>query len=230
MNIAVIPARGGSKRIPWKNIKLFAGSPMMSYSIKAAFDSKMFDRVIVSTDSEKIAAVARDFGAEIPFLRSKELSDDFTGTDAVVLDTLERLSQTDNREHIDYVCCIYATAPFLLPEDLQRGFEVLKQSGAGSAFTVTSFPYPIFRSLRENEAGCLEMIWPEHKNARSQDLPQALHDAGQFYLAKADYFKSEKTFWTKDARPIHQPRQRVQDIDTPEDWEIAEQMFAKQIS
>lgn len=224
MNIAVIPARGNSKRIPGKNIKLFAGKPIISYSINALLESKIFDRVVVSTDSQEIAKIAEKFGAQIPFLRSESLSDDFTGTDAVVLDALERISQNGNI--VDYICCIYATAPFISPEDLIKGYEILKQSNAGSAFTVTTYAFPIFRSLLENEKGRLEMIWPENRTTRSQDLPDAVHDAGQFYIAKASHFQKEKTFWSDDAIPIHLPRKRVQDIDTPEDWEIAENMYA----
>jgi pseudaminic acid cytidylyltransferase len=224
VNIAVIPARGGSKRIPEKNIKPFAGKPIIAYSIIAALESNIFDRVIVSTDSSKIASVAEQFGAEVPFLRSKTLSDDFTGTDAVVFDALARIVTTGVT--VDYICCIYATAPFIRPQDLQQGFEMLKKSTASSAFTVTSFPYPIYRSLSVNEQGYLKMIWPEHKMTRSQDLPEAVHDAAQFYLAKADRFMKEKTFWTDDVIPIYLPRQRVQDIDTPEDWGIAEKMFS----
>jgi pseudaminic acid cytidylyltransferase len=223
LNIAVIPARGGSKRIPGKNIKEFAGKPIISYSIEAAINSKIFDRVIVSTDSNEIKQVAEKYGAEVPFLRDHKISDDFTGTDVVVMDTLERLSK--NSTEIDYICCIYATAPFIRPVDLQEGYQILKKSKAGAAFTVTSFPYTIFRSLLVDKKGRLEMIWPENRKVRSQDLPEAIHDAGQFYFAKADHFRIEKTFWSNDAVPILLSRQRVQDIDTPEDWEIAEKMF-----
>lgn len=223
MKVAIIPARGGSKRIPGKNIKPFAGKPIIGYSIEAAIDSNLFDRIIVSTDSPQIAEVAVDFGAEVPFLRSPDLADDYTGTDAVIVDVLERLAQ--NNFKATYVCCLYATAPFVEPQDLQRGYSILRESGACSAFTVTSFEAPIFRSLQCNKFGRLKMIWPEYKKSRSQDLLEALHDAGQFYWADVLKYMKERVFWSTDAVPVYMPRFRVQDIDTPEDWEIAEKMF-----
>lgn len=143
MNIvAIIPARGGSKRIPKKNIRPFAGQPIISYSIKATQDTDLFDRIIVSTDSEKIAEVAKSCGAEVPFIRPTELSNDFIGTDAVVLHALKCL--LDSGENVNYVCCIYATAPFVRPEDIRKGYALLRDNNATSTFTVTSFPSPIF--------------------------------------------------------------------------------------
>ena len=223
MSIAIIPARGGSKRIPGKNIKPFAGKPLIAYSIEAALQSGLFDHVFVSTDSSEIAKVAIQFGAEIPFIRSADLADDFTGTDAVVLDALTRIKEKGILAQ--YVCCIYATAPFVRPADLRRGFDILCSSESCSAFTVTTFPAPIFRALQVNKAEQLEMIWPEYRMKRSQDLPEALHDAGQFYWADIERYLKEKTFWSSDVVPIHLPRYRVQDIDTLEDWEMAEMMF-----
>jgi len=222
--IAIIPARGGSKRIPNKNIKSFVGQPIISYSIKAAQAADLFDRIIVSTDSEEIAEVAKIYGAEVPFIRPAELADDFTGTIPVLLHALNWLS-----EHgfaTDYFCCIYATAPFIQPEHIIEGFNLLKKRNAATAFSVTTFPYPIFRALKIGEDGCIEMFWPEHENSRSNDLPEAYHDAGQFYWGNTEKFLRGKTFFSSDAVPIVIPRYLVQDIDTPEDWEKAEKMYS----
>jgi len=182
--IAVIPARGGSKRIPGKNIRPFLGKPVIGYSIEAALNSNLFGRVIVSTDSEKIAEIASSFGAEIPSLRPKELSDDFTGTDQVVLHALDVLR--DRQIEISHVCCIYPTAPLIQIEYLKKGLEILLETDADSAFSVTTFPYPIRRGLRQDENGRIKMIWPEHFSTRSQDLEEVYHDAAQFYWARAD--------------------------------------------
>jgi len=224
MIVAIIPARGGSKRIPGKNIKIFAGKPLIAYSIEAALQSGLFEHVFVSTDSPEIAAVAASFGAEIPFMRPANLADDFTGTDAVILDTLNLIKK--NGIIAKYVCCIYATAPLVSPKDLKLGFEILCRNKACSAFTVTTYPAPVFRALKINALDRLEMLWPEYRIKRSQDLSEALHDAGQFYWADVKKYLKEKTFWSDDALPIRLPRSRVQDIDTVEDWEMAERMFS----
>ncbi len=220
--IAIIPARGGSKRIPNKNIKSFVGQPIISYSIKAAQAADLFDRIIVSTDSEEIAEVAKIYGSEVPFIRPAELADDFTGTIPVLLHALNWLS-----EHgfaTDYFCCIYATAPFIQPEHIIEGFNLLKKRNAATAFSVTTFPYPIFRALKIGEDGCIEMFWPEHENSRSNDLPEAYHDAGQFYWGNTKRFLTEKKLFSSDSVPVILPRYLVQDIDTPEDWKTAEKM------
>ena len=222
--VAVIPARGGSKRIPHKNIKLFCGKPMMAYSIEAAKNAGIFSRIIVSTDSKEVASIAKDFGAEIPFMRPVELADDFAGTDAVILHALKRLME--DGEKIDYICCIYATAPFVKAEYILKGYNILCDNKATSCFSVTTYPFPIFRSLKINSQGWLEMFWPEHRETRSQDLPEAYHDAGQFYWADVKKYLKEKQFYSKDAVPVILPRYLVQDIDTPEDWETAEKMFS----
>jgi len=221
--VAIIPARGGSKRIPGKNIKPFLGQPIIGYSIETARKSNLFNRVIVSTDSVRIAEVARSFGAEIPFLRPKELSDDFTGTDQVVLHALEVLK--DQQIAISYVCCIYPTAPFIQIEHLKKGLEILLETDADSAFSVTTFPYPIKRGLRLDENGRIKMIWPEHFSTRSQDLEETYHDAAQFYWAKADRYVINRRFFNDNAKPVILPRHMVQDIDTEEDWILAELMF-----
>ena len=222
--VAVIPARGGSKRIPHKNIKPFCGKPMIAYSIDAAKNAGIFDRIIVSTDSEKIASIAKEFGAEIPFMRPVELADDYTGTDAVILHALKWLIKDGGK--IDYICCIYATAPFVKAEYIIKGYNLLRDKNAASCFSVTTYPFPIFRSLKINSQNRLEMFWPEYRETRSQDLTEAYHDAGQFYWADAKSYLKEKQFYSKDSVPVILPRYLVQDIDTLEDWETAEKMHS----
>lgn len=221
--VAIIPARGGSKRIPKKNIKLFAGHPIMAYSIKAAQETSLFDRIIVSTDSEEIAGVAKSFGAEAPFIRPAELADDFTGTVPVLIHALNWL-----REHgspAKYFCCIYATTPFIQPKYVNKGFDLLRERNTVSAFSVTSFSYPIFRALKVDRKGCVKMLWPEYENVRSNDLMEAYHDAGQFYWGNTKRFLREKKFFSSDSVAVILPRYLVQDIDTLEDWETAEKMY-----
>jgi len=222
--VAIIPARGGSKRIPHKNIKPFFGKPMISYSIEAVKNADIFDRIIVSTDSKEIASIAKKFGAEVPFIRPVELADDVSGTDAVILHALKRLME--DGEKIDYICCIYATAPFVKAEYIIKGYNLLREKNAASCFSVTTYPFPIFRSLKINSQNRLEMFWPEYRETRSQDLVEAYHDAGQFYWADAKEYLKEKQFYSKDSVPIILPRYLVQDIDTPEDWETAEKMYS----
>jgi len=222
-NVAIIPARGGSKRIPQKNIRLFAGKPIIAYSIEAARQTQLFEKIIVSTDSDEIADVAVKYGAEVPFRRPAALSDEHTGTGVVVAHAVEWLREEGHA--VTYVCSIYATAPLIRPEFIAHGYDALRQSSATSAFSVTSFPSPIFRALKVNPAGRLVMVWPEHMKTRSQDLPETYYDAGQFYWAEVDRFLKEKTFISKDAVPVILPRYLVQDIDTPEDWETAETMY-----
>jgi pseudaminic acid cytidylyltransferase len=223
MNVAIIPARGGSKRIPDKNIKDFAGKPIIAYSIEAAEVSGLFDRVFVSTDSEKIALAAKEFGAEVPFVRPKELSDDFTPTTLVLLHALKWLEEQGTPAK--FVCCIYATAPFIRPKYLKEGFRLIMRKGVSSVFSVTSFPFPIFRALNINETGCLEMLWPEHELTRSNDLPEAYHDAGQFYWLDSKKFLKTKKVYSNDALPVIIPRYLAQDIDTSEDWKMTEVMY-----
>ena len=220
MNICIIPARGGSKRIPKKNIRDFCGKPMIAYSIDAAKRSGVFDRVIVSTDSEEIAAVARKQGAEV-LMRSAELSDDYTTSEAVFNHIIEQLKQ--GNENLEYACQLFATAPFVQPGFLREGLEKLKEAGATTSFPVAAFPYPIQRGLKINDAGALEMVWPENREARTQDLLEAYYDAGQFYWV--DVCKYEGVTYAPDAAPVIFPSHLVHDIDTPEDWERAELMF-----
>src|SRR5512145_3210924 len=193
MTVAIIPARIGSKRIPKKNIKLFHGKPIIAYSIQAAHETGLFSKVIVSTDSQELADIAMSHGAEVPFMRPAELSDDFTGTDAVILHALNWLM--DHGQDIQYVCCIYATAPLIDSVFIRKGLELLIRANATSAFSVTTYPYPIYRSLSINENGRLVMIWPDYMNVRSQDLSEAYHDAGQFYWANVKKYLIEKKFF-----------------------------------
>ncbi|RAU16830.1 pseudaminic acid cytidylyltransferase [Nitrincola tibetensis] len=224
MKVAIIPARGGSKRIPRKNIKDFCGKPMIVRSIEAALQSNCFDRVVVSTDDVEIAGVAKAYGAEVPFIRPAELSDDFTGTQPVIAHAVNSLQkETDNP--IDLVCCIYATAPFVQSMYLQAGLEQLLQQRAEFAFSVTSYAFPIQRALKLTTAQGVEMFYPEHFHTRSQDLEEAWHDAGQFYWGTADAWLSGKPIFGNYSTPVVLPRHCVQDIDTPEDWERAEWLF-----
>ena len=223
MKIAVIPARGGSKRIPRKNIKVFCGKPMLAWAIDAARESQCFDRIVVSTDDEEIASVALKCGAEVPFLRPLEISDDYTGTIPVVAHAITTLQSQGASP--DRVCCIYATAPFLQGTDLNRGLKELEESGADYAFSVTRYEFPIQRAVRIADSGRVEMYYPEHFNARSQDLEAAYHDAAQFYWGRTNAWLSEKIIFSQAAVPVILPHHRVQDIDTPEDWVQAEWMF-----
>jgi N-acylneuraminate cytidylyltransferase len=223
MRLAVIPARGGSKRIPRKNIKQFGGLPMIAWSIRAAIDSECFDRIIVSTDDAEIADVARAHAAEAPFVRPPELSDDHTGTVPVIAHAIQW--QADHGTPANQVCCIYATAPFLQAHDLRRGVELLQSNGPDYAFSVTSYAFPIQRAVRITPDQRVEMFQPDQFNARSQDLEEAWHDAGQFYWGHAAAWLAQKPLFTHQATVVRLPRHRVQDIDTPEDWTRAEWMF-----
>lgn len=223
MKLAVIPARGGSKRIPRKNIKLFAGQPMIAWSIRAAIQSACFDRVIVSTDDDEIARVAKVHGAEVPFMRPPELSDDHTGIIPVIAHAIKW--QNTHGVPASQVCCIFATAPFVQVSDLQRGLHILLSTGADYAFSVTSYAFPIQRAIRITAENRVAMFQPDLFNARSQDLEEAWHDAGQFYWGQAHAWLGHKPLFTPAAAPVFLPRFRVQDVDTPEDWEQAERMF-----
>lgn len=223
MNLAVIPARGGSKRIPGKNIKSFSGKPLIAYSIQAAMESGEFDKIIVSTDCKKVADVAIEYGAEVPFFRPAELSNDFIGTGPVTKHAIEYCI-----EHLfepEYACCIYATAPFITAQSLKFGIEQLRQSADKDfAFSVTSFAFPIQRALKMCGDG-VEPMYPENIGKRSQDLEEAYHDAGQFYWGKAHAHLQRKPMFSPASIPVILPRHLVQDIDTLEDWQRAELMY-----
>lgn len=223
MKIAVIPARGGSKRIPRKNIRPFLGEPIITYSIRAALETDLFDHVVVSTDDEEIAKVARAAGAETPFLRPADLSDDQTGTLPVIHHTAAWI--TAQMTAPDYVCCIYATAPFVTAGALRDGYERLYEAKADFALAVTQFPFPIQRALRITKAGLLQPIDAKAIAMRSQDLEEAWHDAGQFFWAKPSCLKDDIASLLSRAVPVPLPPHMVQDIDTLDDWRRAELMF-----
>ncbi len=223
MNLAVIPARGGSQRIPGKNIKDFCGKPLIAYSIEAALKSRCFEHVIVSTDSQEVADIAIKYGADVPFMRPAELSDHYTGTMPVVSHAIEACAERYGMP--DFTCCIYATAPFVQASDLTRAYESLwKQTKSLYAFSVTTFDFPIQRAIRLKEKG-VEAIEPENMGTRSQDLEEAYHDAGQFYWGQSEAFLSKKNIFAEHSIPVILPRYMVQDIDTNEDWKRAELMY-----
>lgn len=223
MRIAIIPARGESKRIPRKNINSFCGKPIIAYSIEAARASGLFDRIVITTDDEEIADIAHEYGAEVPFIRPKNLSDDHTATLPVIAHAIKTLQEQGNT--INAVCCIYATAPFIRPEDIAGAYKALIEQNKSYAFPVTTFPFPIFRAVKRSENGDITMFWPEHFATRSQDLPEAYHDVGQFYWGTPDAWLAEAPIFSDAATTILLPRHLVQDIDTPEDWIRAELMY-----
>ncbi|MFZ5507775.1 MAG: pseudaminic acid cytidylyltransferase [Pseudomonadota bacterium] len=221
--IAVIPARGGSKRIPRKNIRPFGGKPMMAWPIEAAIASGCFDQIIVSTDDEEIAEVARELGAQVPFMRSKALADEHTGTIPVIHDA----AKWAIRAGLDpeYICCIYATAAFLDGNDLRESMDKLAGGDASYVFSVTDYGYPVQRALRRLEDGGVEMLDPTKFDVRSQDLETVWHDAGQFYWGRASAWLGKERIFTSRSIAHPLPRYRVQDIDTLEDWRRAELMW-----
>ncbi|MCX2497453.1 pseudaminic acid cytidylyltransferase [Plesiomonas shigelloides] len=223
MKIALIPARGGSKRIPHKNIRLFAGKPIIAYSIEAAIASDCFDKVIVSTDDKEIAEIAKAYGAEVPFLRPAEISDDY----ATTIDVMSHALHWCQNEgwHVEAACCLYATAPLILPKDLRKGYTLLQETGVQFVFSATSFPFPIQRAIKLDKQGAVSMFAPENEMVRSQDLQESYHDAGQFYWGKVNSFLEKKSFFSPHSRVVLLPRNRVQDIDTTEDWEFAENLY-----
>jgi pseudaminic acid cytidylyltransferase len=223
MNLCVIPARGGSKRISRKNIKRFYGKPIIAYSIEAAINSNCFSHVIVSTDNSEIAEVAKKYGAQVPFIRPDELSDDYAGTIPVIRHAIQWME--DNNNNFDNVCCLYATAPFIQSQTLSNAFKKLMSSKSNYCFSVTSFAFPIQRAVKITDDNQVSMFYPENFAKRSQDLEEAYHDAGQFYWGKAEAFKSDLPIFSEASYPYILPRYLVQDIDTMEDWIRAEAMF-----
>lgn len=222
MSLCVIPARGGSKRIPRKNIRAFHGRPMIGWSIAAARAAGIFDRIVVSTDDPEIAAVAQAEGAEVPFLRPADLSGDHAATVPVIAHAVSALGVQPSLP----VCCLYATAPFVQAADLAEGARLLAE-GASYAMAVTRYDYPIQRALRRDPAdGSVRMIDPAQMLVRSQDLEPAWHDAGQFYWALAATWTAGAPVFGPGARGVALPAFRVVDIDTSEDWTRAEALFA----
>jgi len=220
-SVAIIPARGGSKRIPRKNLLPFDGVPMIVRSIRTALDSGLFEQVVVSTDDAEIAELALAHGAQVPFLRPAELADDFTGTAAVIVHALQQLPA------FDYACCVYATAPLLQARFLSEGFELLQQHPQKSfAFSVCSFGFPVQRALTLDGQGALTALYPEFRQTRSQDLPEAFQDAGQFYWGRSEAWLRGEVLYSSASLPVILPRHLVQDIDTLEDWKRAEYLYA----
>lgn len=218
--LAIIPARAGSKRIPNKNIKSFLGKPIIAYSIETALKSGLFDEVMVSTEAPEIAEIARSYGAKVPFFRSREKADDYTGMAAIMLEVLEEYEQQGF--HFDYFCCLFATAPFLQADTLHEAYQTLLKGDCDCVFSALRFSYPIQRALSHDEQGLLKMIWPENRTKRSQDLPEVFHDAGQFYFTKTDAFKKGGYFFAGRNKGIILHPNHAHDIDNMEDWEVAE--------
>jgi len=219
-SIAIIPARGGSKRIPRKNIKNFLGKPIISYSLDAALQSKLFDEVMVSTDDEEILNIALENGAKVPFLRSKKNAGDLASTYDVLEEVILEYKKNDKK--FDYICCIYPTAPFVTSKKLRDSFNLLKKNNWDSIFPVVKFSYPIQRAIMVNTDSKMSMFDPKMNENRSQDLPETFHDAGQFYWFKTNKLLESKKIWTKDTRVIKFSELEVQDIDNIDDWNLAE--------
>jgi N-acylneuraminate cytidylyltransferase len=223
VRIAVIPARGGSRRIPRKNIRAFCGRPIIAWSIDAARSSRLFDHVIVSTEDDEIADVAVRYGAEVPFRRPADLAGDHTDTIAVIAHATEwAIAQ---QWPLDAVCCIYATAPLIQVDDLTRGIHAMRSGEWTYAFAAAEFPAPIFRAFRRDDDGAVTMFYPEHFQTRSQDLPIAFYDAGQFYWGRPEAWLNRYRIFDHHSFAIPVPSWRVQDIDTTDDWMRAELMF-----
>lgn len=217
--LALIPARGGSKRIPKKNIKDFLGQPIIAYSIKAAIETKIFDEIMVSTDDEDIASVSRNFGAHVPFLRSARNSDDHATTADVINEVLD--SYKSKGIEFDYVCCIYPTAPLLKSAAILRALRTMEDHSFNTVFPVAPYSFPIWRSMVV-EDGKAKMLWPEHRHTRSQDLPRVLHDVGQFYWINVQAFVKEPFLYSSNTGVIELNDLEAQDIDTLDDWKLAE--------
>ncbi|MCX6226039.1 MAG: pseudaminic acid cytidylyltransferase [Bacteroidia bacterium] len=221
-NLAIIPARGGSKRIPRKNVKDFLGKPIMAYSIETALQSGLFEEVMVSTDDTEIAEVAVNFGAMVPFYRSTDTSNDFASTMAVIQEVVTVYKNQLNRE-FDLICCIYPTAPLIRIESIKKGLNLLLAKNYDSVFPVVSFGYPVWRGVEINDEGKTQMIWPEYKNSRSQDLKKVYHDAGQWYWMNMKQLG--QTTLIGNTASIILSEEEVQDIDNPTDWKLAEMKF-----
>ena len=217
--LAVITARGGSKRIPRKNIKEFCGKPILAYSIEAAIGAGIFDTVMVSTEDEEIAKIAKQYGAEVPFFRREETSGDFATTNDVLLEVLAEYEKRG--QHFDFGCCIYPTAPFVTAEKLKMAAEKLTNSDADTLIPVVSFSYPPQRAMVE-EDGKLVFLYPQYLDSRSQDLVPHFHDVGQFYLFKTEAFRKNKKLMLGNIIPMEVSEMEVQDIDNQVDWELAE--------
>lgn len=218
-NLAIIPARGGSKRIPRKNIKVFLGKPIMAYSIEAAIQSNLFDEVMVSTDDEEIAQIAKEYGATVPFLRSKNNANDFAVLADVVQEVVSKYKEKNKK--FDNICCVLPTAPFVTSKKINEAYTTFIDNNFDSVFPVLEFSFPIQRSLKI-EADKVAMVWSEHLNTRSQDLESRYHDSGQFYWLKSTSFNNNKKLFTDNSGAIIISELEAQDIDTETDWKLAE--------
>jgi len=223
LRLAIIPARGGSKRIPRKNIKEFCGKPIIGWSIEAAIKCECFDTILVSTDDEEIAEISLSYGAQCPFIRPSELSDDYTTTMDVVRHAIEWVCRREDKA--SEVCCLYPTAPFVSVKSLQQGLDILMETDSDFVIPVTTYAFPIQRAVLISSSNQVEMFNPDQFNTRSQDLVEAYHDAGQFYWGKAAAWIEKETIFSGVSTPLILPRYEVQDIDTLEDWVYAEKMF-----
>ena len=222
--LAVIPARGGSKRIPRKNVKPFLGQPIIKYSIDAAREAGLFDEIMVSSDDAEIRALAQHLGASAPFARSAAVSSDTATTAAVLLEVLD--AYRDAGRTFDFVCCVYPTAPFVTAARLREAWTVLQATGADSALTVTRFSFPIWRAFKIDD-GRVAFQWPENALRRSQDLPPAFHDCGQLYFLRTSSFRAHGSLLMPHTVPVMVPESEAQDIDTEEDWKLAELKYAQ---
>ncbi len=219
-NLCIIPARGGSKRIPRKNIKDFLGKPIIAYSIETALQSGLFDEVMVSTDDEEIAQVAKEYGAKVPFMRSRENADDFATTTDVLLEVIAKYENIV--KNFEYACCIYPTAPLIKAEKLEMGLDKLQNGHFSTVFPSVEFSYPIWRGLKRTSNEEFKMVWPENLNKRSQDLEKVYHDAGQWYWFSVEAFKKEQKLFGINTSCIVLEATQVQDIDNVVDWKLAE--------
>ena len=218
--VAIITARGGSKRIPRKNVLPFLGKPIINYSIQAAIDAKCFSTVMVSTDDDEIAQISKECGAEVPFRRSKENSDDHSTTADVLREVI--LEYQKRGENYKYLCCIYPTAPFVTAARLDQGLDIMKRANAQALVSIVRFGFPIQRALHLTKDGLLEMLWPENRLTRSQDLEPTFHDAGQFYWLEVESFLKHHSLYLPVTIPMEIPETESQDIDSRMDWELAE--------
>jgi N-acylneuraminate cytidylyltransferase len=221
--LAVIPARGGSKRIPRKNIRPFLGVPLLARTIGILTEARVFDRIVVSTDDDEVADVARQAGAEVPFRRPAELANDTAATLPVIAHAIREM-RARNFDSA-YVCCVYPAAVLSRADDVRAALELLRPADVDYVFTATTFPFAIQRALRRMPDGRCEMFWPEHRETRSQDLEPAFHDAGQFYFGRRDAWLEGRPIFGPRSHLLELSRYRVQDIDTPEDWARAEVIF-----
>lgn len=226
MNIAVIPARGGSKRIPRKNIKLFHGLPVIAYAIKAAKESGVFSEVFVSTDDEEIAEIAESFGAAIPWMRQKDLSDDYATTVSVIQDAVNKLKSS--LSDIEYVCCIYPATPLLQPSFISQGLQILKDGDWDYVLSASRAKNPPERFFSLDSANGVEMHFPEHRATRTQDFLPSYHDAGQFYFGRSSSWESGLQIFSSRSTIIEIPPELSVDVDTLDDWHYAEHLFATQ--